>query len=229
MPPKPRRVNAATRVSQKPAQAGARPWPRRAPARKRRVLHEEAVAVEQRLARACQFPHKTPVGLQDPALRLVGQVRGHDLAHDLLLDGGIHDLDQRLDPAHQIAHIQSADDMKTRAFFEGRPCPLPKQTIRLCSRKRPTIDLTRMFSLRPRYAGAHPADAAHDKADLHPRLAGGIERVDHIRLDQAVHLGPDRGGPPRPRMLGLAAIMSSRRDFRLMGEMARFSSPSGCT
>ena len=49
--------------------------------------------------------------------------------------------------------IQSAEDMNTFAFLWGRPWPLPKQTMRECSRKRPTIDLTRMFSERPLMPG----------------------------------------------------------------------------
>ena len=44
----------------------------------------------------------------------------------------------------------------TRAFCEGNPPPLPKQTMRLCSRKRPTMDLTRMFSDRPFTPGRNP-------------------------------------------------------------------------
>ena len=52
--------------------------------------------------------------------------------------------------------IQSAEEMKTRAFFDGRPDPLPKQTIRECSRNRPTMDFTRMFSDRPFTPGRTP-------------------------------------------------------------------------
>ena len=45
--------------------------------------------------------------------------------------------------------IQSAEEMNTLAFFDGRPWPAPKQTMRECSRKRPTMLLTRMFSDSP--------------------------------------------------------------------------------
>jgi hypothetical protein len=45
--------------------------------------------------------------------------------------------------------IQSAEEMNRRALSCWAGRPLAKATMRLCSRKRPTIDLTRMFSDRP--------------------------------------------------------------------------------
>src|SRR3546814_10608341 len=39
--------------------------------------------------------------------------------------------------------------MKTLASRDGSDLPLPKQTIRLCSRNRPTMLFTRMFSDSP--------------------------------------------------------------------------------
>ncbi len=52
--------------------------------------------------------------------------------------------------------IQSALEKNTRAFFVGKPWPLPKQTMRECSRKRPTMDFTRMFSDKPFTPGRNP-------------------------------------------------------------------------
>ena len=46
--------------------------------------------------------------------------------------------------------------MKTRACCDGSPWPLPKQTMRLCSRNRPMIDLTRMFSESPATPARRP-------------------------------------------------------------------------
>ena len=71
----------------------------------------------------------------------------------------------------RLRGIQSADEMNTLACGDGSVLPLPKQTMRACSRKRPTMLLTRIFSERPGDAGPQAADAAHHQVDLHARLA----------------------------------------------------------
>ena len=53
----------------------------------------------------------------------------------------------------RLRGIQSADEMKTLASGDGNGLPLPKQTMRACSRKRPIMLLTRMFSLKPGMPG----------------------------------------------------------------------------
>ena len=47
------------------------------------------------------------------------------------------------------------------------------------------------------HAGPQAADAAHHQFDPHAGLAGAIERVDHVRIDQRIELDPDRGRPAR--------------------------------
>src|SRR5690606_11534293 len=37
------------------------------------------------------------------------------------------------------------------------------------------------------------ADAAHDQVDLHARLAGIVERIDDVWIDQRIHLEQDAG------------------------------------
>ena len=49
----------------------------------------------------------------------------------------------------KLRGIQSAEEMNTLAWRDGKPLPAPKQAIRECSRKRPTMLLTRMFSESP--------------------------------------------------------------------------------
>src|SRR6056297_512815 len=56
----------------------------------------------------------------------------------------------------RLRPIQSADEMNTRAFLEGNPAPLPKHTMRECSRKRPTMDFTRIFDDNPLMPGRSP-------------------------------------------------------------------------
>ena len=49
----------------------------------------------------------------------------------------------------RLRGIQSADEMNTRPWGDGRACPAPKHTIRACSRKRPMMLFTVMFSESP--------------------------------------------------------------------------------
>ena len=53
----------------------------------------------------------------------------------------------------RLRGIQSAELMNSRVWALGIVPPLAKAMMRACSRKRPTIDLTRMFSDRPGMPG----------------------------------------------------------------------------
>ena len=44
---------------------------------------------------------------------------------------------------------------------------------------------------QPFYAGPQAADTAHDQIDLRSGCGGGVERVDDLRIDEAVHLHDD--------------------------------------
>ena len=76
--------------------------------------------------------------------------------------------------------------------------------MRECSRNRPTIDRTRMRSVSPFTPGRSDRHPAHDQVDLHAGLRRLIERLDHRRLQQRIHLGDDARRPSRLRMLRLA-------------------------
>src|SRR3954454_21929216 len=41
------------------------------------------------------------------------------------------------------------------------------------------------------HAGAQAADPAHDEIDLHSGVAGGVERLHHLRVADRVQLGSD--------------------------------------
>jgi len=73
------------------------------PARKRGVLHEKPVARKQARTVLRGMPVVAAIRTQHPALCLIGQVRGHDLAGDLGMDSGVGDLDQGFDTAIQVA------------------------------------------------------------------------------------------------------------------------------
>src|SRR3981081_3306793 len=94
----------------------------------------------------------------------------------------------------RLRGIQSADEMKTLASGDGSGLPLPKQTMRACSRKRPIMLLTPVCWPRTRHAGTRAADAADHQIDLHAGLRGGVEPVDQPGVDQGIELGPDCGG-----------------------------------
>src|SRR5215472_14115947 len=93
--------------------------------------------------------------------------------------------------------IQSADEMNTVASGDGSPCPAPKQTILACSRNRPIMLFTVMFSESP----ATPGRSEHM-----PRMISDI--------DERVELSPDRRRSTRlgVRNLGLDQLEQSRPD-----------------
>ena len=63
---------------------------------------------------------------------------------------------------------------------------------------------TRMRSLTPGDPGTQTADAAHDQVDLDAGLRCAIERVDHLGVDERVHLADDSRLAAGARVLGLA-------------------------
>jgi hypothetical protein len=62
----------------------------------------------------------------------------------------------------------------------------------------------------PGHAWHQATDPADEKVDLHPGPAGPIERLDHTRVHQRVHLGHDRGRPAFLGVLGLAVDHADR-------------------
>ncbi len=67
-----------------------------------------------------------------------------------------------------------------------------------------------------RHARAQRAHAAHHEVDLHARLRGLVERLDHLRLEEGVHL---RGDARRPAGLGGArAGIDGLQDARVQRE-----------
>jgi hypothetical protein len=97
----------------------------------------------------------------------------------------------------------------------GQRAPFAKAQMRLCSRKRPMIDLTVIRSDMPGTPGPQAADAAHARADLHPGIAGRIEPVDQA---------PDRSARsswPRSRRLARRGHWRSRRSMHVALSLSR--------
>ena len=123
---------------------------------------------------------------------------------------------QRLDPAVEVAvhHVGAADvDRPARRRRAN-------QKIRECSRKRPRMLRTRMFSRQPGHAGPERADAADHEVDGHAGVRRAVQRVDHRLVDDRVDLDRDRApAGPRARLRDLAldpvdqpAAQRARRD-----------------
>ena len=123
--------------------------------------------------------------------------------------------------------IQSADEMKTRAFADGRRLPFPKQTIRECSRNLPTIDLTRMLSDRPRIPGLRPQIPLTMRLILTPAwLAAYSASITSGSMSEFIFAQISAGRPLRARSAS-APMQSISRDFRSIGDIDRFSKLAG--
>ena len=90
----------------------------------------------------------------------------------------------------RLRGIQSADEMNTSASRDGSVWPLPKQMIRACSRKRPTMldpDVLRQAGdARPQ-----AADAADHEVDADTGPRAFVQLIDDRGIDQRVQLDPD--------------------------------------
>ena len=72
---------------------------------------------------------------------------------------------------------------------------LRKWMIRECSKKRPRIERTTDVFGKSLGHRAQRADPAHHDLDPNPGLRRPIERVDHLLVDQCVHLETDSAVP----------------------------------
>jgi hypothetical protein len=68
------------------------------------------------------------------------------------------------------------------------------------------------------------ADAAHHQFDLDAGIAGLIERIDDFRIDQRIHLHPDR----TPAAAASACAISSWMCSRMRGRKVSGDTPSSC-
>src|ERR1700692_207047 len=72
-------------------------------ARQTRIGHEILVGVERFLARRGLYARRTAVGQERPALLVILEIRGHNLAENLLVYGGVKNRSQHFDAAVEIA------------------------------------------------------------------------------------------------------------------------------
>ncbi len=174
-----------------------------AAAGQRRVFHEELVAVEKLGPGCAQVAGIAAIGRQDPALRLVPQVCGHDLRQDLAFHGRVMRLDQGFHPPRQVAAHPIGAGKEHARLDRGQALAVAETHDAAVFQEPPDNRLDADFLAQPLDARAQAADAADDQADPDPGLAGRVQRVDHVGFDQAVHLGPDFGRAARAGMVSL--------------------------
>ena len=126
------------------------------------------------------------VGAHLPRQRVVGQVRGEELG-EAGAEPGIGDRRQRLDPAVEVpGHEVGRTDEVLGLHRVGTEAVDPGVL------EEPADDRSHPDGLRqPRDAGAETADATRDEVDRHAALRRRIQRLDHARVDERVHLHRD--------------------------------------
>src|SRR5450432_3559031 len=72
-------------------------------ARQTRIGHEILVGVERFLARRGLYARGTAIRQELPALFVILEIRGHNLAENLLMHGGVKNRRQHFDPAVEIS------------------------------------------------------------------------------------------------------------------------------
>src|SRR5476649_1304322 len=72
-------------------------------ARQTRIGHEILMGVEGFLARRGLYARGTAIRQELPALLVILEIRGHNLAENLLMHGSVENRAQHLDPAVEIA------------------------------------------------------------------------------------------------------------------------------
>ena len=186
------RSTARTRSPTAPAaRSGCADLQRFATTGKARIGHEILVCVEGQLVFLEDDALRGSVRQDPPALLVVGEIGDHDLAEDLLVDGRIEDGHDRLDPAVEVArhHVGRADE---DLGFRRRQAVAVAEAIDAGVLEEAPDDRLHADALgQAGNAGPETADAAHDEVDLDAGLAGVVERVDDLRIDQRVHLHPD--------------------------------------
>ena len=149
------------------------------------------------------------LGGELPRERVVGEVDVEDLGQPLA-QPGIGDGHDRLDPAFEVAghEIGGADEV-----LGGLGIGAEAVDARVL--EEPPDDRTHPDRLRQ---AGHPGPEAADPADEQVDLGAGgrrrVERVDHRRVDEAVHL---QGDPPGRPLLGFARDALAERTAEMRG------------
>ncbi len=195
--------------------------------RQARVGHEILVRVEGLLALGGLDPLARARRQYTPALLVVEEIRHHDLVEHLLMHRRVEDRQQRLHPAVEVAaHQVRRRDVDPRLGV-GQADAVAEGVDPAMLQEPPDDRLDPDVLRQARHAGPEAADAAHHAFDHDAGLAGIVERVDDLGVDQRVALDPDRRRPPAFAWAISSAMCSMRRFFRVSGETAIRSSSAG--
>ena len=174
------------------------------------------MAVESEIAFVPCRANEFAIRLHDPALRHIGKVRGHDLADDLRLHCGVLDLDQRFHPAGQVAAHPVGRGHENARLLVRQPVAIAEADDAGVFQEPSYNGFHADVFAQPFDAGAQAADAAYHAVDLHAGLTGLVEGVDHVRLDQRIHLEPDLCRFAGPCVLGFGGDHFEHLRFQRM-------------
>ncbi len=151
------------------------------------------------------------VGLQLPGVEVVVEVVLQHIAVDLARQLRVQDRETGLDPAQQVAFQPvraGAEQLRGAVIAE----PVDPAVLQETADDRAHPDVVRDAG----HPGAQGAGAAHDQVDLHAGLRSGIQRADHLRFVEGVHLGDDPPGAPAGRQPRFA--LDPLQQARVQGE-----------
>src|SRR5918995_2667185 len=133
-------------------------------------------------------PSPRAVGAERPGEDIVVQL---DLEHlvEPGLELGIDHRREHLDAPVEVARHQvgRTEQVARAAGAVAVGEPEDAGVLEVAPHDRPHPDRLR----QPRHAGLEAADASHDQVDLDPRLRCGVQLLDHLGVDQTVHLHRD--------------------------------------
>src|SRR5215471_4180958 len=156
------------------------------------VRHEIFVGVERLLAGRGLYARRGAVRQEPPALLVVLEIGHHDLVEHLGVHGRVEHGAEHLDATIEVARhevgggdVHSCLGVRQRvAGSEAIDAPVLEEAAD------DRLDANAVG--KPRSAWAQAADSAYNEIDLDAGARGGVERVDDLRVDQRIHLHPDR-------------------------------------
>ena len=153
------------------------------------------MGVEGFFARRGLYARGTAIRQELPALLVILEIGDHNLAENLFVHGGIENRTQDLDPAVEIAwhHVGGRNinrGLRMRQRMAG-PETVDAAMLQETSDDRFDADI---FG-QPRHARPQTADAAHDQVNCDARGRSVVKRIDDSRINQRIHLHPDRRRP----------------------------------
>src|SRR5215831_5974534 len=178
-----------------------------ATARQAWVGHEILVRIERLLAGRRFHTQRRAVWQDLRALLVILDTGYHDLIEYLLVHRRVEDWTQGLDATIEVAgHQICGRNVDSRLGM--RQSVAGAETIDAPMLEKAADDRLDTNVLRKSgNAGPQAANAAYDKFDRHTRGGRLVKRVDHDRVDERIHLYPDRGRPARPGMRNLRRDM----------------------